>query len=188
MSWVYPVKLPTRAYHRISLMINQHLFRPWLGAVRQQAITWTYVDQVLGRHMALLGGQEPISTYLKLESMFHTIYPRGMTWIDYCTDIYMPSRKRLTHWGLMWHACVGKLVHYWFKLWHLCPDGWADGRTRWNQYTPLQLLWSAGYNKAPQHWSFLRGIQRSAKSTNDCCIPLIKLSLCGKYFHVRALS
>ena len=32
-----------------------------------------------------------------------------------------------------------------------CPqtDGRTDRRTRWYQYTPLQLRWSGGYNKSP---------------------------------------
>ena len=32
------------------LMIRQLLFRKWLGAARQQAITWTYVDPDLGNN------------------------------------------------------------------------------------------------------------------------------------------
>ena len=35
--------------HRTSLMISQHWFRQLFGAVRQQAITWTSVDQNLQR-------------------------------------------------------------------------------------------------------------------------------------------
>ena len=41
------------------LMISQHWFRWWLGAVRllrQQAITWAYVDPDLCRHMVSPGG------------------------------------------------------------------------------------------------------------------------------------
>ena len=37
------------------LMISQHWFKYWLGAVRQQAITWANVDSDLCRHMASLG-------------------------------------------------------------------------------------------------------------------------------------
>ena len=33
-------------------------FRQWLGAVRQQAITWTNVDQDMCRHLASLGLNE----------------------------------------------------------------------------------------------------------------------------------
>ena len=36
-------------------MISQHWFRQWLGAVRQQAITWANVDPDLCRQMASLG-------------------------------------------------------------------------------------------------------------------------------------
>ena len=39
-------------------MISQHWFRWWLGAVRQQAITWTNVDPDLCRHMVSLGQNE----------------------------------------------------------------------------------------------------------------------------------
>ena len=40
---------------KISQMISQHSFRWWLGAVRQQAITWTNVDPDLCTHMASPG-------------------------------------------------------------------------------------------------------------------------------------
>ena len=40
------------------LMRSQHWFRWWLGAVRQQAITWANVDSDLCRHMASLGHSE----------------------------------------------------------------------------------------------------------------------------------
>ena len=39
-------------------MISQHWFRWWLGAVRQQAITWAHVDPDLCRQMASLGLNE----------------------------------------------------------------------------------------------------------------------------------
>ena len=39
-------------------MISQHWFRLWLGAVRQQAITWANVDLVPCRHMASPGHNE----------------------------------------------------------------------------------------------------------------------------------
>ena len=35
-----------------SIMISQHWFREWLGAVRQQAITWTNVGKYPCRHMS----------------------------------------------------------------------------------------------------------------------------------------
>ena len=45
----------------ISLMISQHWFRQWLGAVRQQAITWSNIDSDLCRHLASLGPHELIT-------------------------------------------------------------------------------------------------------------------------------
>ena len=37
---------------------SQHWFRKWLGAVKQQAITWDNVDPDLCRHMVSLGHNE----------------------------------------------------------------------------------------------------------------------------------
>ena len=47
--------MPSNKWHRTLLMINQHWFRWWLGAVRQQAITWANVDSVSCLLMASLG-------------------------------------------------------------------------------------------------------------------------------------
>ena len=44
--------------HSTLRMISEHWFRWWLGAVRQQAMTWTSVDQDLQRHMASLSPNE----------------------------------------------------------------------------------------------------------------------------------
>ena len=51
--------------HRNSLMRNQYWFRQRLGAVRQQAITFTNIDPDLYLFMAL-------SSHSEL--MFHTVY------------------------------------------------------------------------------------------------------------------
>ena len=48
----------------ILLMISQHWFRWWLGAVRQQAITWANVDPDLCCHMASLGHSELSSAFV----------------------------------------------------------------------------------------------------------------------------
>ena len=37
------------------LMVIQHLFTQWLGAVKQQAIIWSSVDKVLRHYMEFLG-------------------------------------------------------------------------------------------------------------------------------------
>ena len=49
------MKFLSGEYHNTSLIISQHWLRQWLGAVKQQAITWANVDPDLWRHMALLG-------------------------------------------------------------------------------------------------------------------------------------
>ena len=43
------------------LMPSQYWFRQWLGAVREQAITWANVDLDLCHHMTTLGHNELIS-------------------------------------------------------------------------------------------------------------------------------
>ena len=47
------VKLSSGDCHRTLLMITQHCFRWWLGAVRHQAITWAIVDPDLSEVMRL---------------------------------------------------------------------------------------------------------------------------------------
>ena len=41
------MKLPSGEYHKTSLMISQHSFKQWLGAVSQQDITLVKIDSVL---------------------------------------------------------------------------------------------------------------------------------------------
>ena len=52
------VNLPSDECHWTLLMISQHWFRKWLGAIRQQATTWAIVDPVLCGHMVWLGHNE----------------------------------------------------------------------------------------------------------------------------------
>ena len=54
------MKLLSGECHNTSLIISQHWFRLWLGAVRQQAITWANVDLDLCRHMTSQGHNELI--------------------------------------------------------------------------------------------------------------------------------
>ena len=58
MAEVYLVNLPVDECHSTLLMISQHWFSEWLGAVRQQAIAWADVDPDLYRHMASQGPNE----------------------------------------------------------------------------------------------------------------------------------
>ena len=55
VSCTFLVKMPSGEFNKPSLMIIQHCFRSWLGAIRQQAITWVNVDPVSCRHMAWPG-------------------------------------------------------------------------------------------------------------------------------------
>ena len=80
MTDVSLVKLPSDECNWILLMISQHWFRYWLGAVRQQAITWANVDPDLCRHMTSLGPNELI-----IYDMSCYLYPAVMIilMIDY---------------------------------------------------------------------------------------------------------
>ena len=66
--------MPWDACHGTSPMISQHWFRQWLGAVRQQAITWANVDLVPCRHMASSGHNELINLlpiFIRLQTMLN---------------------------------------------------------------------------------------------------------------------
>ena len=63
--------LPLGEWRRTVLMISQHWFRYWLGAIRHQAITWTNFDEGQWRHMTSSGHNElrPDYIYLLLPSI-----------------------------------------------------------------------------------------------------------------------
>ena len=65
-SWSLTVKLLSDECHRTSLMINQHRFRLWFGAIRHQTITWANVDPDLCCHMASLSHNELIKNTLNI--------------------------------------------------------------------------------------------------------------------------
>ena len=54
MADVSLVKLSPGDCYWTSLMVSQHWFRYWLGAVRHHAITWANIDPDLCHHMASL--------------------------------------------------------------------------------------------------------------------------------------
>ena len=58
VSWDLCMIMTSGECHRTLLMIRQLWFWQWLGAIKQQAITWTSVDQDVQRHMASLGPNE----------------------------------------------------------------------------------------------------------------------------------
>ena len=60
--WVFPVERPSGECQKTLLMINQHWFMWWVGAVRQQAITWAHVVSVLYCYMVSIGHNELTAT------------------------------------------------------------------------------------------------------------------------------
>ena len=50
MSWPFPVELSARECQKNSLVISQYWSRYWLGAIRQQAINWSSVEQDIWCH------------------------------------------------------------------------------------------------------------------------------------------
>ena len=67
-SFVFWLRFHLRLLLRVKMTIRYmyHWFRNWLGAIRQEAITWTNVFQYLYCHMASLGHNE-----LRLRSGTH---------------------------------------------------------------------------------------------------------------------
>ena len=51
----HPMIIPSDEYHRTILMISQHWVRLWLGAIRQQAISWANIDTDFCHRIASLG-------------------------------------------------------------------------------------------------------------------------------------
>ena len=92
--------------HWVLLMISQHWFRYWLGAVRQQAITWTNVDPDLSRHMASLGHNE-----LKaIELNFDYYHYSAVTHVIWITRLFVQQ--------LVWANIKKKNI----KVLHYCPS------------------------------------------------------------------
>ena len=91
MAEVSLVKLLSDGCHWTSL-ISQHWFREWLGAVRQQAITWANVEPDLCRHMASLGHNE-----LNKSFQWGSKYARGLVVLNKI------NKDRIAHlwWGIM---------------------------------------------------------------------------------------
>ena len=73
VAWALYVTLFSRDCHRTSLMINQHWFRRWLGAVRHQAITWTNVNSELCHHMTSLSRNEIIKSIAVEKMKLHPV-------------------------------------------------------------------------------------------------------------------
>ena len=90
---------------------NQHWFRLWLGAVRQQAITWASVDLDLCRHMASLGHNELNGVLIFFFYVFFGLLalcePAIHSFIFFIVKLNELLNKQL---GCQWFE----------KSWHLC--------------------------------------------------------------------
>ena len=104
-------KMPPNECHWTSVINSQHWFRLWLGAVRQQAITWTNVDSDPCRYMASLGPNVLIGAFIwyQMEIYIHLIqnslaqkilkslnsiqYTLSINGITYCIQSYGSSLK-----------------------------------------------------------------------------------------------
>ena len=108
-SWALVKLLSDECHYRTPKMIGQHSFRWWLGAIRQQAITWANVDPKLWRHMASVGHNELTSQHI-LGDWFSIGWPRchieANTW-----------RQSFCKWQVqfMHFACMEK-IKFWRKI------------------------------------------------------------------------
>ena len=91
-SWTSPIKLPSIEWHKTSLMVRQHCFRQWLGAIMQQAITWTSIDQVPWHLMASLGHNELM---MKIECTFSTQQIYTQSSLSKVTNIRLNQTLRI---------------------------------------------------------------------------------------------
>ena len=57
----FTLKLPSGEDHKTSNVLSQQWLQYWIGAVRQQAITWTNVNQGLQCNKELPGVNEPFN-------------------------------------------------------------------------------------------------------------------------------
>ena len=130
--------------HRTLLMISQHWFRKWLGAVRQQATTWANVDPDLCHHMASLGHNGLIGKWRSLvfNSKTHLTIPHNA--LDKISH-NAPICNRNVHISLTKRCIVGYVTG---ALWDLCDrsiDLWpfifvVMGTHKLNILTNCQLI------------------------------------------------
>ena len=94
-----------------SLIISQHWFRQWLGAIRQQAITWANVDLDPCRHMTSLGHNE-----LKQNMSWRHVNSFPWHWKTARLPGHMPIKSDLLHLtGKLW------ITLYFFSVWSRTP-------------------------------------------------------------------
>ena len=88
--WAFLVKLLSGEGHQTPLMKNEHHLRWWLGAIRQQAITWANDDPDLCCHMVTQ--PQWVNNQMKI------------------TFLSTISLVQLMYWGWMTHIWVSKLT------------------------------------------------------------------------------
>ena len=101
------LKLRTCKWYSTLLIINQHWFRWWLGAIRHQAITWTNVDPDLCPHMVSLGMNSlPQEIWMKFWISYFLIKFSNW-WLRYLShEIALSSN---CHWA------SPKISRHWFR-------------------------------------------------------------------------
>ena len=127
-----------------SPMTSQHWFRWWLGAVRQQAITWANVDLVPCRHKASPGYSELRNEMYvvlnslatgKFESKFRYVI---FTWISVIDDWGIPCEIALIWMSLdftddqstlAW--CRQATSHYLGQCWPRSFSPYGVNRPQW---------------------------------------------------------
>ena len=110
------VKLPSGDCHWTIVVISQHWFRWWLGAVRQQTIAWTNVHPDLCRHMASIG-----RNHMKIKILCYVAFDSVL-----CIDIKLKrhtySHQR-AHWSSYPCTCVCFCFTWWFRPHGVLKDG-----------------------------------------------------------------
>ena len=97
-SWSFPVKLVLGECHRTLLMKSQHWPRYWLGAISQQAITWSNVDPDLLCHMVSLGYNGlRIKIHDDAISNITHCYVKKKHSHDYCRLIHIILKTKKSH-------------------------------------------------------------------------------------------
>ena len=120
MADVSLVKLYSNECQWTLLMVNQHWFRQWLGAVRQQAISWANVDPDLRHHMASLGHNELTHRFWQCQSAIFQTFPNPCltitkfltSWLDWLlSEVALIAKIYFSNtFYMLWQQ-----VHYYWK-------------------------------------------------------------------------
>ena len=154
------------------LMISQLWLRWWLGAVRQQAITWANVNPDLCRQMAALGLIE-LNHYLRPMLTYFQLWPKAhnsMKWKKlrflFCRYLRFNDQFTTLCQGIyhLYGSGFNRIFFMWLRLQRLHMSLNAY------QITGILIVCSTAYkannkwNILDQHyWSSLRGIHKCSK-------------------------